>query len=75
MITKQTYFKTKDGLVGFEVTVWEKGTRTVVFETRNKQGTISRFQWNLPPDLEEEGYLFAMTEGIRFCKTTAASVL
>ena len=75
MFHKRTYFKTKCGKVGFEVTVYEDGSRMVIFERRGMGGFYERSHLCLPASYTDGDILAVVSYHIRQAKAKAKHVL
>lgn len=75
MFNKRTYFKTKCGKVGFEVTVYNDGSRLVIFEWRELGGHIKRHHHGLPADYSDGDILAFVSYYTRYAISKATSVL
>lgn len=75
MFHKRTYFKTKCGKVGLEVTLYDDGSRLAIFEYREMGGHIKRSHWSVPKGISQEDLLDVTTDMIRICKRNASRPL
>lgn len=75
MFHKRTYFKTKCGKVGVEITVYEDGSRLAIFERREMGGHIARAHWSIPKDIDWVDFLDVFTDVILACKNKARHIL